>query len=63
MAALAAAMMVVTVVVVVMMMMMMACELKAAALLPSNGMCVLLGCSLQLQAYVTHVCAIKQTFV
>jgi hypothetical protein len=61
-AALAAAMMVVTVVVVVMMMM-MARELKAAALLPSNGMCVLLGCSLQLQAYVTHVCAIKQTFV
>jgi hypothetical protein len=58
-AALAAAMMVVTVVVVVM----MARELKAAALLPSNGMCVLLGCSLQLQAYVTHVCAIKQTFV
>ena len=55
-------MMVVTVV-VVMMMMMMARELKAAALLPSNGMCVLLGCSLQLQAYVTHVCAIKQTFV
>jgi len=61
-AALAAATMVVAVV-VVMTMMMMAREFKAAALLPSNGMCVLLGRSLQLQACETHVCAIEQMCV
>ncbi len=57
MAALAAAMMVVTVLVV---MTMMARELKAAALLPSNGICVLLGCSLQ--ACGTHVVGFRFRF-
>ncbi len=58
MAALAAAMMVVTMLVV---MTMMARELKASALLPSNGICVLLGCS-QLQACGTHVVGFRFRF-
>ena len=37
--------------------------IKAAAVLPSNGVRVLLGRSLQPQACVTHVCASQQTCV